>query len=193
MPEDDELEKAMEEDEKRSKTFPTSIEIKNEPEVASSPQAPYILFDRQDESQILLELEGNLTDPIMSEMAYSFPSGGKRVTGISWMGVKALMLEYGNIEIVDIHIAETPDGYRVTAKAHDIQKNVSIFGVAEQAKRMKMRDGSETDDCFALAKCASKAMRNAIQSILPRKLVVDFIERCLKAKGESSGPKVRYG
>ena len=188
MSDEDELEKAMEEDEKRSKTLPTSIEIKSEPEVAPS---VYEQMDRLDCEQILAELEG-LTPDVLDTMVYSFQQGGGRVTGLSWVGTKALIIEAGHYDIVDIRVIETETSYRVMAKGKDLKKNVSLWASAEQLKKMKTRNG-DIDDPFALQKATSKAQRNVLQSLLPKTLVAEFIERCMKSKNEKSSPRVRYG
>lgn len=186
MPEsDDELEKAMEADEAK-KSLPASIDI-----VQDKNLTPYEMMDRQDEEQILAELDG-IPSPVLEEMVYSFQSSAGRVTGLSWVGVKTLIVEAGHYEISDIHVIETEKSYRVVAKAHDIKRNVSLFGMAEQPKMMKTKSG-EMEDTFALQKASSKAQRNALQSLLPKKLVAEFVERCMKAKNDRSAPKVRYG
>jgi hypothetical protein len=139
-------------------------------------------MDRRDEEQIMAELDG-IPKPVLEEMVYSFLSGGKKVTGLSFIGVKTLSIEAGHIGIIDLKIQDTPDSYRAMALAKDYNRNVTFFGVAEQAKNMEMKNGNRIPDPFALQKAASKAQRNAIFNLLPRKLVAEFIAKCLKAKG----------
>ncbi|VVB53373.1 Uncharacterised protein [uncultured archaeon] len=182
---DDDVERLLaEEDERVTKKSESS---KNEMVIRTIPeQTPYQMMDRADEEQILAELNG-LPDDVLDTMVYSFPSGGKRITGLSWVGTKTLIVEAGNYAIEDPHIVETADAFRVVCRARDLTRNIALYGAAEVPKRMKTRDG-EIEDPFALSKALSKAQRNALQNLLPKKLVAEFITKCMAAKG----PKVRF-
>ena len=187
--EDDELRKALEKDgEERSLAQnPVLLPEPLEAEVVPPEQSPYVMMDRKDEEQILAELDG-IPAPVLDEMVYSFQSGGKKVTGLSWTGTKALAIEAGHYSIDDLKIQETETAFRVLARARDINRNVSFYGVAEQTKKMRLHNNTEVDDPFALQKATSKAQRNALQALLPKKLVAEFMRRVLEKKT----PKVRY-
>ena len=99
-----------------------------------------------------------------AEYVYRFISDGKIVTGISWIGAKALA-EYFNITIVDADIKEVNGGFFGKAKAE--WHGRSSIGGAFQAKLMKLRDGSSVKDSKAAVKALNKAQRNAILNLLP--------------------------
>jgi hypothetical protein len=187
---DDDLRKAMEADEQeRARNLPAPAGPPAPPDFASgggeivpSGNTPYEVMDRRDEEQIMAELDG-IPSKVLEEMVYSFMAGGQKITGLSFVGVKTLALEAGHIGIVDLKVQETPDSFRVMALAKDYTRNVTFFGIADQAKLMPMRSGAPIPDKFALQKAVSKAQRNAIFNLLPRKLVAEFISKCLKAKG----------
>jgi hypothetical protein len=187
--EDEELRKAMEADEAaRSESLPAPAGPPAPPDFASGGEivqtgnTPYEIMDRRDEEQIMAELDG-IPSKVLEEMVYSFMSGGQKITGLSFVGVKTLAVEAGHIGIVDLKVQETNDSFRVMALAKDYNRNVTFFGVADQAKLMPMRNGSPIPDKFALQKAVSKAQRNAIFNLLPRKLVAEFISKCMKARG----------
>lgn len=183
---DEELRKALEADGKetaleKAEQHSQDAVLAIEAEVAPDGASPYVMMDRKDEEQILAELDG-IPAPVLEEMVYSFTSGGGKVTGLSWTGTKALAIEAGHYSIDDLKISETPASFRVLARAKDINRNVAFYGVAEQKKMMKLRDGKEIEDPFALQKATSKAQRNALQALLPKKLVAEFMRRCLEKK-----------
>ena len=136
----------------------------------------YTLINSKDDQQILLELQGSFLD----EFVYSFPTKEGKVTGLSWAGVKEVARRMGNVSVEDINITETPTSYRVLAKAKDINKGVVMFGVAEQSKNLKLKDGNSFEDLHALSKCVSRAQRNAIRSLIPEMLIKGLIEEYLK-------------
>lgn len=133
----------------------------------------YTLMNIKDDTQVLQEITGAFLD----EFVYSFPTKEGKVTGLSWAGVKEVARRMGNISIEDINITETPDTYRVLAKAKAIDKNVMMYGVAEQQKKMQMRTGEQIEDIHALSKCVSRAQRNAIRTLIPEVFIKQMLEQ----------------
>jgi hypothetical protein len=96
----------------------------------------------------------------------------------------------GNIHVTRIEIEETKDGSMVIAKAevYDLQHNFKIWGVAQQRKMMRLRDGREVEDEFYLTKVVSKAIRNGLRACIPEGLAAELIARWMK---ERSGEEAR--
>lgn len=123
-------------------------------------------LDRLDENQIIAELQG----AVAQDMVYSFRSGGKQVTGLSWSGIKYLAARLGNIQVDLLQILDADESWCVLCKA--MAGESSRIGAAEQPKTMK----NGNPDPFALPKATSKAQRNAIRALLPEKLIVETIQ-----------------
>lgn len=132
----------------------------------------YTLMNMKDDEQVLAKIRGQF----LEEFVYSFPvKGGGKVTGLSWTGVKEIARRQGHISVEDIKVTETPDTYRVLAKAKDVQRNVTMFGIAEQAKKMQLRTGERQEDLHALSKCVSRSQRNAIRALIPEATIKAMI------------------
>lgn len=126
-------------------------------------------LDRLDENQIIAELQG----AVAQDMVYSFRSGGKQVTGLSWSGIKHLAARLGNIQVDLLQVLDNEDSWCVLCKAQVGES--SRIGASEQPKTITKRDGTVTPDPFALPKATSKAQRNAIRALLPEKLILETI------------------
>lgn len=135
----------------------------------------------KDDEQVLEEMRGKY----LEEFVYSFETKeGRKITGLSWAGTKEIVRSAGNIEVEDIKITETEKTYRVLAKARDTIRNVAMYGVAEQSKKMKLKDGTEIEDLHALSKCVSRAQRNALRVLIPELTIKTMIETYLKNEGK---------
>jgi hypothetical protein len=156
--------------EKNNQTPQPNNKQKNE--LTTKGQA-YDLINQRDDEQVLLELRGGFLD----EFVYSFPTKEGRVTGLSWAGVKEVARQMGNISITDLDITETDTTYRVKAKAKDMDRNVTMFGVTEQTKQLMLRTGETQADTHALSKCVSRAQRNAIRGLIPEMFIKEMIEK----------------
>ena len=156
------------------------VEKKEEKSTAVVPaeQEPFLSMDKRDEEQILAELRGE----VIEEYVYSYSQGGIEKVRLSWAGIKAVAQKMGNISIEEIKIQETDTAYRVLAKARDVIKNITMFGVSEAAKTQTLRDGRVVPDPFALQKAVSKAQRNAIRALIPETVIQAMIAE-LKRKG----------
>ncbi|MDI6860340.1 MAG: hypothetical protein QMC85_07580 [Methanocellales archaeon] len=139
----------------------------------------YIVMERKDEDQILAEIKGE----ILKEYVYSFPSGGRQVTGLSYAGVKEVARRLGSITLSDLKIDEREDSYTVQVKATDKIRDFQMWGVAKQPKKMKLRDGTEVEDQFALQKAVSKSQRNALRAIIPEKIAIEMLKTLLEGVG----------
>jgi hypothetical protein len=135
------------------------------------------LMNIKDDAQVLAEMEGKY----LQEFVYSFDAGGRKVTGLSYAGVKEVARSAGNIGVEDIKIMETDHTYRVLAKARDSVRNMQMFGVAEQSKVMHTRSG-DVEDGHALSKAVSRAQRNALRVLIPELTIKTMIEKYLDEK-----------
>ena len=144
----------------------------------------FIALDRLDEEQIVAELQGAVLD----EYVYSFKSGGKTVTGLSWAGVKAIAAKLGSIQIDLLQLVTTDEAYLCVVKA-TVPDGSSRIGAAEQCKVMSTKKGQQPDP-FALPKVTSKAQRNAIRALLPETLITELVKMHAgqaKAIGDGNG------
>lgn len=132
----------------------------------------YATLDRMDEEQILAELRGQVLDTYV----YSFPQGGKTVTGLSWAGIKAIASKMGAVGIDLAQLLETDTGWTCVVRATGPDGS-SRIGAAQQAKQMWVnKDNKFVDDPHALPKAINKAQRNAIRALLPETLITALIE-----------------
>ena len=142
----------------------------------SSKTDAYDLINVRDDEQVIQELQGGF----LKEFVYSFPTSEGKVTGLSWAGVKEVARQMGNISIDDVVINETDSSYQVKAKARDVKRNVTMFGVTEQSKYMVLKNGEKKLDLHALSKCVSRAQRNAIRTLIPEELIKTMINQYVK-------------
>lgn len=134
------------------------------------------LINERDNTQVMTELQGGF----LKEFVYSFPTKEGNVVGLSWAGVKEVARQMGNISVEDCTISETPETYRVLCKAKDITRNVTMYGIAEQAKMMTLKSGDKVVDLHALSKAMSRAQRNSIRSLIPEIWIKNMIEEYMK-------------
>jgi len=145
----------------------------------------FLELEKRDEAQILAEIQG----AVIEEMVYSFKSGGRTITGLSWVGVKEIARQYGHIDVELVDQQETPDAWIVTVKARDTENDTGILGVSIQPKMMQRRDGSPQPDPFALQKATSKAQRNAIRALIPEAFIKKVIEGWYQKKIGQNTPR----
>lgn len=140
----------------------------------------YTLMNLRDDDQVLIEIQGGF----MEEFVYSFPTKEGKVTGLSWVGVKEVARQMGNISVESCDIVPGPESYLVKCKARDVQRNVTMFGVAEQSRTMKLRSGELVPDLHAMSKAVSRAQRNAIRALIPEVYIKDMISKYLQEKSK---------
>ncbi|MEW6624582.1 MAG: hypothetical protein AB1420_15910 [Bacillota bacterium] len=171
-----EREKKMAKPQEKKEAGKERAEKSERTEIAVIQPTEFEIMDRRDEEQILKELQGAYLD----EFVYSFRLGNRDIVGLSWAGVKEIARKMGNISIKEIKVDETEKSYRVLAKAEDEVRRITMFGVAEQSKKMRLGDGREIDDVFALNKALSKAQRNAIRSVIPELMIKTMMQQFLE-------------
>ena len=98
------------------------------------------------------------------EYVYRFIHDKKVITGISWVGAKALA-EYFKITIIDADIKEVDNGF--FGKAIAEWNGRRAVGGAFQQKTVKLKNGTLAKDGKAAVKALNKAQRNAILYLLP--------------------------
>jgi hypothetical protein len=161
----------------------TTVETSPGVIAAQKDQQIIVMVEERDEKQILEELMGG----VIREYVYQIPGQRPR---LSYAGVKEAARLRGNIHVTRIEIEETKDGSMVIAKAevYDLRHNFKIWGVAQQRKMMRLRDGREVEDEFYLTKVVSKAIRNGLRACIPEGLAAELIARWMK---ERSGEEAR--
>lgn len=159
----------------------------------------YRVMDRADEQQILEEIQGRALDV----MVYSFESGGKQLTDLSYAGVREVVRTlnargYTRIRVTDappVHEEIVEDGkryYRVSVYAEDEASGLGQWGVAQEPVHMTLRNGSEKWDKFAITKALNKAQRNAMKACIPveiqQTIVAQFLGDDRRVRRIAAGP-----
>ena len=143
-------------------------------------QNSYIILERRDETQILEEFKGN----VIEEYVYDFDVGGRHVTGLSYAGVKAIALKMGGIHVDEPILVDYGSYWLCKVKAKDMQRDMEMWGVATQPKKIQLRNGNEINDDFCIQKVVSKAERNALRKLFPETLVIEMINEWRRNKGK---------
>jgi hypothetical protein len=159
---------------------------------------PYVLFDAEDDQQILQELQGAVLD----KFVYRFTIDGKDIVGLSQAGVYQACRESANRKgevyrtIDDVTFVE--EGEHVIAKAKagrykllfDKKGNYkgevlldTAVGIKRQWKKMRRRDRTIVDDPFPYEKASTKAQRNARISLLPYAFITEMV-KVFQKKGQ---------
>jgi hypothetical protein len=159
------------------------------------PEDVFRAMDALDEGQILDALQGRPSEV----MVYSFRSGGKLQTGLSYAGVCECVREmnvsgFARIRVspdvkpvVEEYQEEDQQGalvtyFRVTVYAEDLKNGGGQYGMASQRKFQSFRDKARKPelDSFALTKALSKAQRNAMLPLVPVEFREVVIAQALK-------------
>jgi len=125
-------------------------------------------FDRQDDAQILAEMEGQTH--LLKKYVYVIKQGGREVSCLSYAGVKEVIRRRKNVTITSHQFLETEKTYRVIVQIHDGENNIDVLGAKEQEKHKP----------FAFEQCVNKAERNAFMKILPADFIASMINAYLK-------------
>ena len=152
------------------------------PTVEVMEQSEFQIMERRDENQILGEMKGN----VLEVFVYSFPQGGKQITGLSYAGVKQIALEMGNIHCGEPILQENGDSWICKVKARDIQRNLEMWGVSQQSKTMDTKWGQKPDS-FCIQKAVSKSERNALRKLMPEKIIIETIKEWQSNKNNGRG------
>jgi hypothetical protein len=165
-------------------------------------------MDRLDEVQILDALEGRPSDTI----AYSFKSGGKLQTGLSYAGVAEVVRTLNteghtairvspDVQPLVQEIVEEDDNgepvtyIQVTVYAEDTRNGGGNYGSARQAKFLTYRDKSRKPqlDSFAFVKALSKAQRNAMSPLTPMIFREALVAKALDNPGRVKELRIGMG
>ena len=145
------------------------------------------LLDQRDEEQILAEIKGQ----IITEMFYELTVGGKKVTGISWVGTKEISRKYGGISMGLPQVEDLGEFYAASVQATDKRNDVTLVGTALQPKNITLKTGEVKSDPFAYTKATSKAQRNAIRALIPEKYLIEMYQYFKDGK-KNPEPKPEY-
>jgi hypothetical protein len=149
-------------------------------EEESTELTPYEAMDLVDETQIVNEIEGKISD---EALVYSFndKATGKEITGLSWKGTKAVWWEFNakdftKMTVTDKVIVTPGDGFiDVAVYAYDEKRRIGAWGMARGYTKQQTRNG-EIEDRFASAKAMSKAQRNALNQLFPMEKVANMLK-----------------
>lgn len=137
------------------------------------------------------ELEKEIMGETLLDYFYQFQIRGRTVTGLSIAGLREIARRMGNIKVSEPKIEDKGDRWICKTEVKDLLRNVTAWGVSQQLKNMKLKDGSELEDDFALQKCYSKSLRNALRSLIPERLVSHMLQKFMEEK-EKFGTKRNY-
>ena len=141
------------------------------------------------------------------DFVYSFDIKGKAVTGVSVVGARELASQYGGIKArivatvekrgslfvfrtfqpLTIETRHLPDlstdddFYECVMEVEDIKTGNSLQVRKKETRMESRRDGSQYERPHYDVIAEAKAFRNAVLSVLPQNVVIDFEARCLKA------------
>jgi hypothetical protein len=137
---------------------------------SSNPDLPaYQDMDKRDENQIIQEMRGE----ILEDLVYDISIGGRRVTNLSYAGIKEAIRRRGSLEILDVKTEETEASIRVMVKVRDLQNRIDVLGASEADKTKP----------FAYTLAVNKAERNAFAKLIPAKWFATLIDEYLQQKG----------
>lgn len=140
-------------------------------------------IERRDEAFIIRELKGDLKvlERALADYFYSFELRGRRVIGISYAGIKAIIRRMGHIEMTEIKIEEKERSWFVLVKARDKLRDIEAYGPATQPKYFP----SGEENPFALTIAVSKAQRNAWRVFVDEKVLTETYRAWLEKHGET--------
>jgi hypothetical protein len=138
----------------------------------NSDPAPYLQFEKRDETQIVKEMSGETA--LLDEYVYSFKQGNRTVTSLSYAGVKEMVRRRGNFKILDVQTEETDQTIRARITIKDLVNNVEFLGASE----------TEKSKPFAYVLSINKAERNAYMKVMPTEFLAKMVDSFLHPKGQ---------
>lgn len=150
---------------------PEDLELIDQMEEEKS-MTKYEYSEKQDEMQIVQEYQGIVIDQ------YFYNYQGKK--SISYAGIKAIVTQMGNFNILSHEFEQDEDFFYCTVKIRDTRRNLDGLGISEQSKTEKLKNGTVRRDEFARRKALSKALRNAYRSIIDEAYILDMYKRWKK-------------
>lgn len=127
-------------------------------------------LDRKDENQILAEMRGE----ILEDLVYDVTIGGKRVTNLSYAGVKEAIRHRGNTEILDVQTEEAGEEIRALVRVRDLENRIDVLGASS----------AEKGKPFAYTLAVNKAERNAFAKLIPAKWLAILVDEYLARAGQ---------
>lgn len=160
-------------------------------------------IDALDEQQVIARLAGGLPE-VTAKWVYSFPSGGSTVTGLSIDGVQEcarhLATQGEAIEQVWVHMDDQNENeafftacavrYAVGPNGQRVELDRAIRA-KRQPKFTKLRNGGEQPNDFWYEVGVAKALRNAVEALLPEAIKQHMIKTAGKANGAAPTPAQR--
>ena len=131
-------------------------------------------MERRDENQILAEMRGELIE----DLVYSVDIQGKRVTNLSYAGVKEAIRRRGNVEILEVRTEETPEETRALLRVRDHENRIDVLGASS----------AEKGKPFAYTLAVNKAERNAFAKLIPAKWYAVLIDEYLQRRQGKASP-----
>ena len=169
-------------------------------EIVRLPEAAYRVLDRLDERMIEAELAGYEA----RELIYGFRIEGREITGLSWVGAKALarwMADKGHpMDVVEKEITGDDEAWYADVRVVDKGTGLALWGSSKCNKTRRLRTGEVKPDQFARTIALNKAQRNGILAHVPDKMIAQFIKRAtdegkvrrvLPKEVEAAGPARR--
>lgn len=138
-------------------------------------ELPEVIFltEKKDEEQIISEMQNH----IAQSWVYEIEVRGKKVTSLSYAGVKEAVRRRGNFRFQPcsccgktVHVDQDDKEYRVQVTVHDENRNVMFLGAGQAYKNLP----------FAWVLAVNKAERNALRKMLPEKQIALLIEQYLR-------------
>jgi hypothetical protein len=162
----------------------TAVEDRPADIIVRQDQDVFRAIDRCDEEIVVAEIVG---DPIET-MAYEFSVSGKKVRGLSYSGVNAVVRTMNARGIARITCppaprplyAEVEDeegdaAWECEVYAEDSLAGGGAWGRATQKKQIKLRSGETRPDTFAKTKALSKAQRNAKLALISEEVKAQLL------------------
>lgn len=145
--------------------------------------APFELMDAADDEQILAEVKGKGA-VVAEDWIYSFMQDGKEITGLSWMGTKNAAFWFARkgfckLDVTDVTVEPdptNPEYMLCKARVQDQINGNSMFGFKRQWTKIMTRSRGAIDNPFWYEQGTSKAMRNAMQSMMPADWVTKLVK-----------------
>ncbi|MEA3558945.1 MAG: hypothetical protein U9R75_06795, partial [Candidatus Thermoplasmatota archaeon] len=159
-------------------------------EISPRETEEFTFLDGKDETQIVEEMRGTIITEYVYIICRKHRSGQvcscgikDKIVSLSYAGVKRLIHLRGDISIHLEQFVESDTGYYAIFKANDNKRNIEVYGGAQQSKKSSEYGGKLTTDPFAVAKCISKAQRNAWRNLIPEADITFMIKEKLEQEG----------
>lgn len=109
---------------------------------------------------------------------YSIDIQGRRVTNLSYAGVKEATRRRGNLEILEVHTEETDEEIRALVRVRDHNNRIDVLGASSAEKKKP----------FSYTLAVNKAERNAFAKLIPAKWYAVLIDEWLQRHGQKATP-----